>query len=297
MIRVRTNTTLQTLLLAAALAGVALVAGWQLVGGWAILMLAGFFAAVGISVMQTEPRIRLRGARELRYFEAPDLFDTVEALARRAGLRRVPDLYYVRSRLLNAATIGGRENAAILVTDGVLSALPRRELEGVLAHEIAHIKNNDLSLFRIAEILRQATLLFTRAGWLLVLFALPLVLFAGGLSFGALLALAASPPAGRLLQLALLRTREFAADATAAELTGDPEGLASALQRIEYAQRGVLQVLLPVRGDQEGSLFRTHPQTDERVARLRSLRVRRAGGGTRAGRIGGYAGGVGFASR
>lgn len=268
----RTNTTLQTIALGAALLGTALLTGWQLVGSWALLLVVGFFVAMGISVVRTEPRVQLRGARPIRPFEAPDLFATIERLSRRAGLSRPPEPYYVRTRVMNAATIGDRENAALLLTDGILSALSERELEGVLAHEIAHVRNRDLSLFRFAEILRQATLLFTRAGWLLVIFALPILLASGGLAPGALLTLLAAPIVSWLLQLALLRTREFAADATAAELTGDPEGLARALQRIEYVQRGLLQMMFPVRIESEGSLFRTHPRTDERVARLRAMR-------------------------
>lgn len=283
----RTNTTLQTILLGAALLATALLTGWQLVGSWALLLIVGFFVAVAVSFVRTEPRVQLRGARPIRYFEAPALFDAVERLSRRAGLTRPPELYYIRSRVMNAATIGDRENAALLLTDGILSALSERELEGVLAHEIAHVRNRDLSLFRFAEILRQATLLFTRAGWMLVIFALPILLASGGLAPGALLTLLAAPVVSWLLQLALLRTREFAADATAAELTGDPKGLARALQRIEYVQRGVLQMVFPVRAEPEGSLFRTHPQTEERVARLRAMRrprlrdldVRRYSGG------------------
>lgn len=267
----KTNTTLQTILLGAGLLGVALLTGWQLVGNWALILLVGFFAAVGISFLRTEPRLQLRGARPIRPYEAPALFDAAETLSRRAGLEAVPDLYYVRSRTINAATVGDRRAAAILVTDGILSALSRREIEGVLAHEIAHIRNNDLSLFRVAEVLRQATLLFTRAGWLLVLFALPVLLVSGGLSGGALLVLMASPVVSWLLQLALLRTREFAADETAAALTGDPEGLARALQRIEYVQQSLLHIFLPIQREADNSLFRTHPSTAERVARLRAL--------------------------
>jgi len=280
---VKTRLTLQTIALAAALIGLALLTGWQLMGSWAMLLLIGFVASVGISLMRTGPRVRLRDARPIRYFEAPRVFDIVDRLACEAGLSRAPDLHYARSRTMNAATIGTGEEASIVVTDGLLSALGARELEAVLAHEIAHIRNRDLSLFRLVEIVRQATLMFARVGWLLVLFALPLVLFGGVLSGGALLVLLAAPAASWLLQLALLRTREFAADATAAELTGDPEGLALALRRIDRRQQDLLRALLPIGQTDESSLFRTHPPTEERVARLL------AGSGSRRRGVHGYA--------
>lgn len=265
-----TNTTLTTIVLGASLAGLSLFTGWQLMGGWAIVLLTGFLAAVGFSAWRSGGRIAVAGARRLQPYEAPSLFDTVERLSRRAGLANPPELYYVRNRLINAATVGTPDHAILLVTDGILSALPSRELEAVLAHEIAHIKNRDLSLFRLAEVFRQATLVFARTGWLIVLFALPLLLASGGIAPGALLALFAAPFASWLLQLGLLRTREFAADETAAALTGDPEGLARALTRIEFAQRSILEVFLPVANRSEGSLFRTHPPTEQRVERLRA---------------------------
>lgn len=296
----KTNTTIQTLLLGGALLAVALTTGWQLMGTWAIILLLGFFAAVGISFLRTAPRLQLRGARAIRPYEAPALFDTVERLSRRAGLDAPPELFYVRSRLINAATVGDHTRPAILVTDGILSALSEREIEGVLAHEIAHIRNKDLSLFRVAEILRQATLLFTRAGWILVLLALPVLLLSGGFSGGALLMLLAAPVISWILQLALLRTREFAADETAADLTGDPEGLARALERIEFAQHSVLRLVIPFRREAEGSIFRTHPSTEQRVERLRALAGTPSGpryrpsGGARYER---YVGGASLGSR
>ncbi len=266
-----TNTTLTTIALAVALAAISLFTGWQLMGGWAVILLIGFFASLGVSVWRSGGKITLPGARRLQPFEAPSLFDTVERLSRRAGLANPPELYYVRNRLINAATVGTPDRAVLLLTDGIMSALPPRELEAVIAHEIAHIRNRDLSLFRIAEVFRQATSIFARTGWLVVFFALPLLLTSGGIAPRALLALFVAPVASWLLQLGLLRTREFAADQTAAALTGDPEGLARALQRIEYAQRSLLQMLLPVANRTEGSLFRTHPPTEQRVERLRAI--------------------------
>lgn len=290
-----TNTTLTTIVLGVSLAALSLFTGWQLMGGWAVMLLIGFFASVGVSAWRTGGRIVVAGARRLEPFDAPSLFDTVERLSRRAGLANPPELYYVRNRLINAATVGTPDHAALLVTDGILSTLPPHELEAVLAHEIAHIRNRDLSLFRVAEVFRQATIVFARTGWLIILFALPFLLTSGGVAPGALLALFAAPFASWLLQLGLLRTREFAADETAATLTGDPEGLAQALERIEYVQRSILGMFLPVTNEAEGSLFRTHPPTEQRVQRLRAIG---SGGGKpgRQRRPHGY-GGIALTSR
>ncbi len=259
---------LQTLLIGAALVGVALLVGWQLIGSWTILFLGGFGIAVAVAVGHTAPRIQLRGARELRYPEAPRLFDTVDALARQAGISQVPTLYYANTPDLNAATIGNGQENLLVVTQGLLAALTERELTAVLAHEIAHIRNRDVVLFRFAEIVRQATMMFSRAGWFLMIFALPLMLFGRSVfAPGAVLVLLGAPFVSWLLQLALLRTREFTADDTAARLTGDPGALAAALVRIDrIRQRTGLFVLLPATS--ERSLFRTHPSTDERVSRL-----------------------------
>jgi heat shock protein HtpX len=265
---VKTNTTLTTVILSAGLVGLALLAGWQILGSWAIAAVLGFLAIVGVSVAQTRPDLALRGARELRYFEAPALFDIVDRIARRAGITNEIPLYYVRHRLINAAAVDLGSRPGIIVTDGLLATLSGRELEGVIAHEIAHIHNRDLSMFRFAQVLRHATSLFTRTGVFLLFFALPILIATGAFGGGGFLLLMIAPFASWLLQLALMRTREFAADTTAAELTGDPRSLANALERIDALQRGMMGAFFPVQTD-AGSLLRTHPSTQERVARLR----------------------------
>ncbi len=266
--------TLSTVLIGLALAGVALLTGWQLLGSWALVAIAGFAGIIGLSVAQTRPHLVLRGARELRYFEASALFDTVDRLARRAGITREIPIYYARSPAINAAAMDLGDRAAIVVTDGVLSSLGDREFEGVLAHEIAHIRNKDLSMFRIATALRHATQLFARGAIFLLIFALPVLLIRGTLGGGGFLFLLVAPLLSWLLQLALMRTREFAADATAAELTGDPAGLASALLRIEALQQRSFPWVVRYSEGDAGSLFRTHPSTSERVTRLRQSRPR-----------------------
>lgn len=264
--------TLQTIVLGGSLIAVALLTGWQLLGGWTIVILVSFLVALGISLAGRSTPIQIRGARELDYRTAPDLVSMVESISRSAGLAGAPRLHYVPNATMNAATVGSGEHTSIVVTGGLLGSLNRRELEGVIAHEIAHVRNNDLALFRFADTLRRATTLFTRAGWFLLIFAFPVLLSRGSFSPLAILALLAAPLLSWLLELALLRTREFAADKTAAELTGDPDGLASALLKIDYRQRSFFGILFPVNREAENTLFRTHPPTADRVERLRSMR-------------------------
>jgi heat shock protein HtpX len=255
---------------------VALFAGWQIVGSWALLLLGGFGLAVALAVGRTTARVRLRGARALRYGEAPVIHNMVDNLSRQAELRATPELYVTDSPDLNAATVGSGSDTILVLTTGLLRSLPEREMRGVLAHEIAHIRNGDLTLFRVTETIRQATVMFTRAGWFLLLFSLPFILF-GTVSIAplAVLALLAAPLVSWLIQLAILRTREFAADETAARLAGDPAGLASALVRIEQVRRSFLfSMIVPVTAEQ-GGLLRTHPTTAERVERLQALGRRR----------------------
>lgn len=180
-------------------------------------------------------------------------------------------------RVMNAAAAGDPEEPVLYVTDGILRRLDARELEGVLAHEVSHIRNRDLAVFRFAEMLRSLTATVAQFGWILLFLALPRLMVAGGISLGWLALLIAAPTLSLVVQLSLMRTREFGADIGAAELTGDPIGLASALRKLEFPRRGILAYQPP-----EGSLFRTHPPTDQRIERLvemvdRPHRISRSG--------------------
>jgi heat shock protein HtpX len=175
--------------------------------------------------------------------------------------------------MLNAFAVGRREDAVIAVTDGMLRVLNLRELTGVLAHEISHIRNRDLWLMGIADLAGRLTRLMTLLGLALLLVNLPLWL--GGVASVPWLLiplLVFAPQITVLLQLALSRAREFDADLDAAGLTGDPDGLASALAKLERYQHGVWeQILLPGQRLPEPSVLRTHPPTAERIARLEAL--------------------------
>ena len=265
---------LQTALLVLTLLGIAAVAGSLLLGDgglWLALAAAGFTlllepaAASGLT-------LRLYGARPLHPDEAPDLWAVLRELAARAGLPTVPVPHYVPSGVVNAFATGTKHHAAIALTDGLLRSLTPRELTGVLGHEIAHIANEDLRVMGLADSISRLTHLLALLGQLAIVLSLPtLLLGVTEVNWPALLLLAVAPQLALLAQLGLSRVREFDADRLAAELTGDPHGLASALAKIERVSRSWRAWLLPGWGNPEPSWLRTHPATAERIERLLEL--------------------------
>ena len=265
---------LQTALLVLTLLGIAAVAGSLLLGDgglWLALAAAGFTlllepaAASGLT-------LRLYGARPLYPDEAPDLWAVLRELAARAGLPAVPVPHYVPSGVVNAFATGSKHHAAIALTDGLLRSLTPRELTGVLGHEIAHIANEDLRVMGLADSISRLTHLLALLGQLAIVLSLPtLLLGVTEVNWPALLLLAVAPQLAVLAQLGLSRVREFDADRLAAELTGDPHGLASALAKIERVSRSWRAWLLPGWGNPEPSWLRTHPATAERIERLLEL--------------------------
>lgn len=193
-------------------------------------------------------------------------------LAARAGLPAVPVPHYVPSGVVNAFATGSKHHAAIALTDGLLRSLTPRELTGVLGHEIAHIANEDLRVMGLADSISRLTHLLALLGQLAIVLSLPaLLLGVTEVNWPALLLLAVAPQLALLAQLGLSRVREFDADRLAAELTGDPHGLASALAKIERVSRSWRAWLLPGWGNPEPSWLRTHPATAERIERLLEL--------------------------
>ena len=174
---------------------------------------------------------------------------------------------------MNAFSVGRPGEAAITLSDGLLRHLDRRELIGVMAHEMAHIANNDLRLHALADMLTRVSSLLSFLGQVLILLYLPLmILMDTWVPVLPILVLLLAPSALSLLQLALSRTREFNADLGAARLTGDPQGLASALGKLESSQGSLWETLfLPGRRVPAPSILRTHPHTGERVRRLREI--------------------------
>lgn len=269
---------LQTALLLGLLAAFLALLGWLLWGYDGILMLLIGGAVAVLFNPSLSPRLimRLYRAQPLPRARARALYDMLAVLSWRAGLPREPALYYVPSPILNAFAVGSREQSAIAITDGLLRELDGREVVGVLAHEISHIRNNDLRVMGLADMFSRATGILSAIGQFLLILNLPLILFTEiTINWWAIALLVFAPALAVLAQLALSRTREFDADLNAARLTGDPDGLARALTKLETIQGGWLErVFMPGRRQVQPSILRTHPNTAERVARLQALKAR-----------------------
>jgi len=249
--------------------------GWAFAGAaglqWMLLMGGVLF----LLTPRISPRLILRmyGARPLLRQELPGLYRALDEISRRADLPRVPELYHVPSGMLNAFSMGNRREAAIALTDGLLRTFDLRRIAAILAHEVSHLRNRDLWIMNLSDVVSRLTSMFSLVGQLLLILNLPLLLVSGHrVPWFPILVLIFAPFLNLLLQLALSRTREFDADLDAARITGDPEGLASALEGMERHQSRFLERLfLPGRRDPHPSLLRTHPETEERVRRLREL--------------------------
>jgi heat shock protein HtpX len=269
---------LQTALLVAALSVLFAYLAW-FIGG----PLVAWVAFIGVIVLAMKnpvasPRLlmSLYRARPIGHAEAPRLYAIVQELSRRAGLDRLPVLYLVPTRLMNAFSTGDRQDAAIAISDGLLRRMELRELTGVLAHEIGHVANGDIRVMAFADLVSRVTGMLSLFGQILLLISLPLwLLSAADIPWLPILLLLFAPTLSALVQLALSRSRELEADRSAAELSGDPEGLASALQKLEYQQGGLWErIFMPTQRIPEPSILRSHPPTEERVRRLLELRDR-----------------------
>lgn len=268
--RGRLETLLQTGLLLVGMAGVLGTVAWLVGGptGIVVAIVGTTVLALGMPALPPPAVMRLYGAVPLAPYGAPALYRAVADLAGRAGLAIVPSLYILRAPGANAFTVGNARSAAIAVTDGLLRHLEERELRAVLAHEIAHLAAGDIDLMRLADVLATATRLIGTFGLVICLFA---IVTAGPESVPAwvIWTLALAPLALALMQLGLSRSREFAADMAAVEITGDPVALAQALVRIERLTAWTLRRMFgTTTGLDAPSLLRTHPPTRERVARL-----------------------------
>ena len=264
----------QSLLLVAVLLAICGLGGYLIFGavGFWMAMVAGLLALVLQPAAATRMTLRLYRARALHPDEAPGLWRMLAVLAERAGLPSIPVPHYVPSPMVNAFAVGSRGASAIALTDGLLRRLDAAELNGVLAHEVAHIAHGDLRVMGLADYVSRITAFFALAAQLYLLLSVP-ALVAGSVQVNwvAMAVLLLSPQLALLAQLGLSRVREFEADRAAAELTGDPDALARALVRIERVTRSWRAWLLPGWGNPEPSWLRTHPLTEERVGRLRDM--------------------------
>ncbi len=246
-----------------------------LLGVLAVALLVGFSA--GLS-----PELAMRMQRGVRLTpeRAPELHAAVARLSRRAGIA-APALYLVPTptpNALSAGALGGR--AALAVTSGLLELLSRDEYEAVIAHEIAHLRNRDTLLLRLAgSLLRTLQMLLRVATWVALIGLLGRMLPLS-IAIGVIVLATVLPWVAAALHQALSRTREFAADETAVELTGSPEALASALQKLGRVERHWMTRALGV--EDLPPWLRSHPATRERIERLRTHAGREPPGRRRA---------------
>jgi heat shock protein HtpX len=275
------NNTLKTTLLLAALSGLLLVAG-DLIGGQGGLLIAFVLALVmnfGSYWFSDKIVLSMYSAKEVG--PGHPLYDIVVNLAQRAGLP-MPRVYIIPDASPNAFATGRNpEHAAVAATEGILRLLTRDELEGVIAHELAHVKHRDILTSTIAAGL--ASMIF-----LLARMAQYAAIFGGGRSSNdreggpspiGLLAMAVLAPfAAILIQAAISRSREYDADAGGAQIVGHPMGLVNALRKIEAGSKQIpmdadpatahLFIMKPFNISGLFGLFSTHPKTEDRIARL-----------------------------
>jgi heat shock protein HtpX len=225
--------------------------------------------------------LRMFGAHEVDARSAPELYDMVRQLAANAGLP-MPKVYVMDNPQPNAFATGRNpENAAVAVTTGLMQTVTPEELAGVVAHELAHVKNHDTLLMTITATVAGAISMLANFG----------LYFGGGRNdsghmgiVGTLMLVILGPLAAALVQMAISRTREYEADRIGAEIVGRPLWLASALQKISHAAHRIpnieaernpasapLFIVNPLSGARMDNLFSTHPNVENRVARLEAM--------------------------
>ena len=270
---------LRTTVLLASLTGLLVLIGF-LIGGPETALLFLIMAAVfnfGAYWFSDRIALAMSRAKPVTREEAPRLFEMVEELTTRAELP-MPKLYIIPQDQPNAFATGRNpKHSAVAVTRGILKLLSEEELRGVLAHELAHVRNRDILISSVAATIAGA---ITYLGYMLMWFGgdddSPLGLV------GALAMVLLAPIAAAIIQLAISRQREYSADATGAQICGNPESLASALLRLEEGAKAIpmqvnqaaepLYIVKPFSGGGFARLFSTHPPIEDRVRRLRQMR-------------------------
>ena len=274
MTRHRHKSRLMVAVLLGAITAVLLLSA-NLIAGPDGMFIAGALIAAGImSAQRVAPALVMQmfNAKPIEPYDWPEAYNTVNALRQRAGLDDMPQLYCLPGDNMMAFSTGSQKEPVIAVSIGALRHLSSRELHGIVGHELAHVASGDMTLLMLSEVMTRLTRTFATLGLLLAIW---LALASEvRVPVSTLIVLALAPTAVSLLKLALSRNREFDADDYAADLTGDPAGLVSALQKIDREQASIWRRLFQpyVRGDVP-TLLRSHPKTQERVARL-LIRVR-----------------------
>ena len=272
---------MKTTLLLGAMTGLLLFVG-QLLGGRDGMTMALVMAGLmnfGALFWSDKIVLRMYGAHAVSREQAPQLYEIVERLAQKAGIP-VPKIYVIPDQALNAFATGrSPKHSAIAATEGILRALSREELEGVLAHELSHVLNRDTLVSTVAATMAGAI------SWL----AHPFMMMGnrdddeGGNPLAGLVLMILAPLAAMLIQMAVSRSREYGADETGARLVGYPDGLARALRKLQAGAERVpmrhvepatahMFIVNPLHGGFVGKLFSTHPPLEERVARLMAMK-------------------------
>jgi heat shock protein HtpX len=278
------SNTLKTTLLLGLLTGLIVGIG-QYLGGSQGVVIAFVFAAVmnfGAYWFSDKIVLRMYGAQPVDESQAPELYAMVRRIAQQAQIP-MPKVYLVSTPSPNAFATGrSPQHAAIAVTEGILRLLTREELEGVLAHELAHVKNRDTLTSTIAATLAGAVMVLAdMLRWSAIFGGGQDDRDRGGGVIGLLAMTILAPLAAMLIQMAISRSREFEADATGARIIHNPFVLASALEKLEMGnqqmptpatpQTAHLFIVNPLRGSSLARLFSTHPPLEERIRRLRSM--------------------------
>ena len=276
----------KTAILLGVLTSVLVLLGGAL-GGQHGMLLGLIMAAVmnfGAYWFSDKMALAMSGAQPVDEAQAPELYRMVRTLATRAQLP-MPRVYMIPEDAPNAFATGRNpEHAAVAVTEGITRILDRDELEGVLAHELAHIRNRDTLIMTVAATLAGAITYVAHMAQFAAFFGGPRRDDDEGNSggvFGTIAIAILAPIAATLVQLAISRAREYQADATGARIAGRPWGLAKALEKMEMAASmsrmqpapatAHLYIVNPLSGGGLASLFATHPPIQERVARLRAM--------------------------
>ncbi len=277
---------MKTTLFLALLTGLFVAVGGLLGGESGMVMAFGLALVMNFVSYWFSDKIVLKmyGAKPLAEGDAPVVHRIVRNLATKAGIP-MPKLYILPSAAPNAFATGrSPQHAAVAVTDGIMRIMDEKELEGVLAHELSHVLNRDVLISTVAATIAGAiSMLANMAQWGLMFGGSRDEEGRGTNPIALILTIILAPLAAMVIQMAVSRSREYQADASGARLTRNPEGLASALGKLDQASRVVqmdanpatahLFIVNPLTGRSLMNLFMTHPPIQERIARLRSMRV------------------------